>query len=256
MRRPSAPVEKSPLIGLTPECRPDTDWHEHAVVDAGEQLAGRRRPGREGQGPACRRCGVDEKPRTAEPVEAVPHAAGRVAVVQEALRARRRRSAGVRRVARPSPSTAVAVMAAGFGGVVDEGHERRRHLLADPVGEQRAALQHVLGADRAKPRMPRNWAVTNGSSTTVARGDGGFVAPSMRVARAGDLGGAGLDVELAGLAPDREPEAGLGLVAVGRRGRRRRGRRRSRWLVGADAGGGDDRRPRRCRPRSRTPRRR
>ena len=25
MRRPSAPVEKSPLTGLTPECRPVTD---------------------------------------------------------------------------------------------------------------------------------------------------------------------------------------------------------------------------------------
>ena len=31
--------------------------------------------------------------------------------------------------------------------------------------------------------IPRNWAVTNGSSTTVVRFDAGFVAPSNRVAR-------------------------------------------------------------------------
>jgi len=34
-----------------------------------------------------------------------------------------------------------------------------------------------------KPRMPRNWAVTHGSSTTVSRSLGGFVAPRRRVAR-------------------------------------------------------------------------
>ena len=38
IRRPSAPVEKSPLTGLTPECRPDTACDQHAVADLGEQL--------------------------------------------------------------------------------------------------------------------------------------------------------------------------------------------------------------------------
>ena len=71
MRRPSAPVEKSPLTGLTPECRPSTEamstpsptWASSSscvAVPGANDSAMQPTPG------------VDLKPRTALPVEAVP----------------------------------------------------------------------------------------------------------------------------------------------------------------------------------------
>ena len=41
--RPSAPVEKSPLTGLTPECRPVTDWTSTPSPTCGDQLGLRPR---------------------------------------------------------------------------------------------------------------------------------------------------------------------------------------------------------------------
>ena len=61
---------------------------------------------------------------------------------------------------------------------------------------------------------PRNWAVTNGSSTTVSRLLGGFVAPSRRVARSAASPAALSRSKPLGLAGDAEAEAGLRLVAV------------------------------------------
>ena len=62
--------------------------------------------------------------------------------------------------------------------------------------------------------IPRNWAVTYGSSTTVSRRLGGLVAPSSRVARSAASVAARAEIELGGMATDAEPESGLGLAAV------------------------------------------
>ena len=62
--------------------------------------------------------------------------------------------------------------------------------------------------------MPRNCAVTNGSSTTVSRRLGGFVAPSSRVARSTRVAAALSRSNARGAPGDAEPEAGLRLVAV------------------------------------------
>ena len=75
--------------------------------------------------------GVDEKPRTAEPVDAA-QPAGRVAVVEESSS---RPLASAARRGEPSPSAAVAVTAAASVGSsvrVTSGDD----FLADPVGEQ------------------------------------------------------------------------------------------------------------------------
>ena len=71
MRRPSAPVEKSPLMGLTPECRPDTPRISTPSSIPATRSAGLRSPGESARA-RVPTWGVDEKPRTAEPVEAVP----------------------------------------------------------------------------------------------------------------------------------------------------------------------------------------
>ena len=57
---PDAPVEKSPLIGLTPECRPDTDCTSSpsstsAMSAAWSRVPGQRAAGRGSRRPACRR---------------------------------------------------------------------------------------------------------------------------------------------------------------------------------------------------------
>ena len=69
---PEAPVEKSPLIGLTPECRPETRLHEQAVVDVGDQLrlVARARQQLQREAPDAGRAG--EPARSALPVETVP----------------------------------------------------------------------------------------------------------------------------------------------------------------------------------------
>ena len=50
----------------------------------------------------------------------------------------------LRRVASPSPSASVAVKASGSVGSSTQVTQVDGHLFADPVGEQRTALQHGL----------------------------------------------------------------------------------------------------------------
>jgi hypothetical protein len=71
MRRPSAPVEKSPLMGFTPEWRPDTPRISTPSSISATSSAGVVGPGVRARA-RVPTCGVDEKPRTAEPVEAAP----------------------------------------------------------------------------------------------------------------------------------------------------------------------------------------
>ena len=63
--------------------------------------------------------------------------------------------------------------------------------------------------------MPSSWAVTHGSSTTVRRPVGGLGRAEHAGGPVGGVAGRHVDVELAGRPADREPEAGLGLVALG-----------------------------------------
>ncbi len=89
---------------------------------------------------------------------------------------------GTRRVARPSPSAAVAVIASGLVG------SSTRVTSGDATSSPTRSANSdrpfsTFSPDTAKPRMARNCAVTNGSRTTVVRNDDGFVAPSIRVVR-------------------------------------------------------------------------
>ena len=214
MRRPSAPVEKSPLTGLTPECMPATDemstpsptWRRIASwsIDPGARLSARQpTPGRRREAGPHRGAGR----RTAG-------LAGRVGVVHELLQ----HAALDQRVAPGGEALAVGGrrgVGERVGGVVDQREERRRHVLAEPVGEQRAALLHGLARQRAAEDAEQ----LRGDVRVEHDGDPGArpasVAPSRRVARRAASAAATDEVEVAGLAPDREAEAGLGLVALG-----------------------------------------
>ena len=97
--------------------------------------------------------------------------------------------------------------------VVDERDERGRHR------SPRRSRNRLRPLTTASPLSveeitPRNWAVTNGSSTTVRRLLAGLVAPSSRVARSTASRAALSRSKQVGSPADGEPEPGLGLVAV------------------------------------------
>ena len=72
IRSPSAPVEKSPLTGFTPEWRPVTLCNSTPSSMAAIRSAGSSRPG-SNETAWTPTPGVVEYPRTAEPVDEVPH---------------------------------------------------------------------------------------------------------------------------------------------------------------------------------------
>ena len=144
---PDAPVEKSPLIGLTPECSPDDHCDEQAVVDVGDELglvagaglqlqreaadAGRAGEatadgvaGRHRAGPARRVAGVDELAQHAAVDE-------HVAPGRETLAVDVGRRVGQR-----------------VGRVVDERDDVGGDLLAEAVAEQAAPLDDALAVQR------------------------------------------------------------------------------------------------------------
>ncbi len=142
----------------------------------------------------------------------------------------------VRRVARPSPSSGVALKASGLVG------------SSTSVTSGDATFSPTRCANSERPfstdsplsvadSTPRNCAVTNGSSTTVSFRLDGLVAPSMRSRPIGAVGGGLGDVEVVGRAAHREAEARLRLVAVvGHRAHRQVAA--GRPPGGGDAGGG------------------
>ncbi len=143
----------------------------------------------------------------------------------------------LRRVARPSPSVCDGGVGERVGGIVDEREHRRGDLVAQPVGEQRAALQHGLavhGAGQDPDELGRDVGVEDDGHAAARGLDGAEQA-------GGPLGGVGrgrVDVELGRLTADREAEAGLGVAVVG-------GERVGAHVAGGvapggpDAGGGD-----------------
>ena len=122
--------------------------HEHAVVDAGEQIVERARARRDGQRlrahPGRRAVAAHGRGRRRH---AGPPAGHRV--VEEALQ---HAALDQRDAARGQALAVVAVRAQrpGIGGIVDEREQRRGDRLADPVGERRPALEHRLAVERAR----------------------------------------------------------------------------------------------------------
>ena len=111
----------------------------------------------------------------------------------------------MRRVARPSPSSGVALNASG--------------LVASSTsvtsGAATSSPTRLANSDRpfstASPlsvadSTPRNWAVTNGSSTTVSLRLVGLVAPSMRRARSAPSPAALARSRSAGSRPTEKPK--------------------------------------------------
>ena len=120
----------------------------------------------------------------------------------------------LRRAARPSPSMSVAVYACGLVGSSTSVTSGDGHLLAEAVGEQRAALQHRLAVERAADdaeELGGDVRVEH-DGEPLARRLGGAEQPG------GPLGGVARR-PWRGRArrasrPTREAEAGLRLVAV------------------------------------------
>ena len=160
MRRPEAPVEKSPLTGLTPECSSWTDLDQHAVVDVGRsaRLATRARAAVAGA----------RQPTPGVPLNPPAHGiaggrgagpAGRVRRVHELLQHAGRRSATLRRAASPSPSSSVAVYASGLVG------SSTRVTIGDATSSPRRSVNSERPLATASPlsvleMIPRNFAVT------------------------------------------------------------------------------------------------
>ena len=150
MARPSAPTEKSPLTGLTPECSPLTSWTSTpSPTVASRARRATRSPGRRARALAAGRGrrGVAPHRRGGRGRARPP---GRPGVVQEALQRRRRRPGRSRPAGQPLAVVGVRRRATPGRWGRRPGSARPRHRLAHPVGEQRAALQHGLAVERRR----------------------------------------------------------------------------------------------------------
>ena len=151
---PSAPSRDAQALGAGGEVAADRvdarvqagdRRDEHAVADLAQDRGLVQRARARGDSARQPTPGVDLKPpRTAEPVDARAGPAGRVGVVHEPLQHAvldERRCAGW-----PGPRrrSADAVKASGLVGSSTSVTSGDADLLAQPVGEQRAALQHGL----------------------------------------------------------------------------------------------------------------
>ena len=151
----------------------------HPRVQARRRPArARRRPPREqlglgrgaraaARGPGSRRRGWTRSPRTALPVRRRAGAAGRVGVVHELAE---------HAVVDQDVAAGGQALAVGLGGgegtrvgrVVDEGDERRATSSPSRSANSERPLS-TASPESVEPMMPRNWAVTQGSRTTVTR---------------------------------------------------------------------------------------
>ena len=156
--------------------------HQHAVGDVGDELGLRPRAGHQlqGQAPHPRRA----LEATADCVAGADRAGARERCRTSArsCAAHRRRSSTLRRAARPSPSSSVAVYAC---GLVGSSTSVNSGLATGSSMRSRNRLRPLMTDSpfRVPEMTPKNCAVTNGSSTTVNRLLGGLVEPSSRVAR-------------------------------------------------------------------------
>ena len=118
------------------------------------------------------------------------------------------------------------------GRVVDQGQRRRADLLAQPLGEERPALEHGFTRQGARddPQQHRRHPRVEHDGEVGRAGLGGAQEPGRPV---DGVGGRLLQVELVGLPSDRVPAAGLGVAPLAGDGV-------GREMAHRPAGGGGD----------------
>jgi len=172
---PDAPVEKSPEMGFTPECKPCTLW-----ISTPSSMPAMSSSCDFVPGVSCNAM-QPTPPPTALPVLFV---SARRAEYEECTYICNTPSlmSTLRRAARPSLSISVAVYAReSVGSSVRVISGLATSSPRRPANKLRPFT--TLSPFKVEPMIPKNCDVTMGSSTTVVRLLGGFTAPNKRVAR-------------------------------------------------------------------------